>query len=282
MRYQMWKLGIDPLVIPNGLTEEAFRLPTHAALRDFRRRLKGRVVLTKIARWDPDKRWLLAVDTVAELKRLAAHPLLVARGGQEAHGSEVLARAATLGLRVTHRALPLPGAAGLLDALEGLEEADLLILDTPLDGDASRLLLRGSAAVLANSGHEPFGLVGLEAMAVGGLACTGGTGEDYVIPGWNALVLQKMDPHDFVSQFHWLLSDHVRERFLRRNGMTTARRYAWSEIVRRNLLPQVGLPSGPSAPEGLRLGLAGRAARPDAMLARSWQPATGRGRTRQV
>jgi len=48
--------------------------------------------------------------------------------------------------------------------------------------------LRGSLVVLADSVHEPFGLVGLEAMAVRGLACTGGTGEDYAEPGRNALV----------------------------------------------------------------------------------------------
>jgi hypothetical protein len=39
-------------------------------------------------------------------------------------------------------------------------------------------------AVFANSGHEPFGLVGLETMAAGGVACTGCSGEDYAIPGY--------------------------------------------------------------------------------------------------
>jgi hypothetical protein len=53
----------------------------------------------------------------------------------------------------------------------------------------STVLFSGSAAVLANSGREPFGLVGLETMAAGGVACTGSTGEDYVVPGQNALVL---------------------------------------------------------------------------------------------
>ena len=37
--------------------------------------------------------------------------------------------------------------------------------------------------VLANSVSEPFGLVGLEAMAAGGVVLTGGTGEDYAVPG---------------------------------------------------------------------------------------------------
>jgi glycosyltransferase involved in cell wall biosynthesis len=41
------------------------------------------------------------------------------------------------------------------------------------------VLFHSAAAVLANSHHEPFGLVGLETMAAGGVACIGYTGEDY-------------------------------------------------------------------------------------------------------
>ncbi len=37
----------------------------------------------------------------------------------------------------------------------------------------------------------PNGLVGLETMAAGGVACTGGTGEDYAVAGRNALVLPR-------------------------------------------------------------------------------------------
>lgn len=55
-------------------------------------------------------------------------------------------------------------------------------------------------AVLANSGHEPFGLVGLEVMAAGGLAVTGSTGEDYAEAYRNALVLETDDPIEIVSE----------------------------------------------------------------------------------
>ena len=53
----------------------------------------------------------------------------------------------------------------------------------------ARKLFAASDAVLANSIYEPFGLVGLEAMAAGGMIYTGGTGEDYAVNGRNAVVL---------------------------------------------------------------------------------------------
>jgi glycosyltransferase involved in cell wall biosynthesis len=157
-----------------------------------------------VARWDPDKRWLLAIQMVRLLKDQGWQPLLIARGGMEAHGTEVLAAAAATGLRVVERASPTSGVRGLLQAVEGLQAADIVSLRTPLDPESCRVLFRGSAAVLANSGREPFGLVGLETMAAGGVACTGCTGEDYAVPGQNALVLETTDPWEFVSLFRAL------------------------------------------------------------------------------
>ena len=40
---------------------------------------------------------------------------------------------------------------------------------------------------------EPLGLVGLDTMAVKGIACIGNTGEDYAIPGYNAIVMESDD-----------------------------------------------------------------------------------------
>jgi hypothetical protein len=123
--------------------------------------------------------------------------------------------------------------------LEDLHEVDVVSLRSPLDGDSCRVLFRGSAAVLANSGREPFGLVGLETMAMEGVACTGATGEDYVVPGYNALILETTDPQEFVSQYGALHDDPVRERAMRRAGRATAQRYAWPHIVQEVLLPRL-------------------------------------------
>jgi len=76
-------------------------------------------------------------------------------------------------------------------------------------------------------------------MAAGGVACTGCTGEDYSIPGYNALVLESGDPWEFVSLFGELHANPVQERALRRAGQVTARHYAWPHIVQGILLPRL-------------------------------------------
>jgi hypothetical protein len=82
-------------------------------------------------------------------------------------------------------------------------------------------------------------LVGLEAMAVGGLACTGASGEDYAIDGENALVLQRNDPNEFVALYGRVKREPSRSRALRRSGMTTAKHYAWPRVIERSLLPRI-------------------------------------------
>jgi glycosyltransferase involved in cell wall biosynthesis len=127
----------------------------------------------------------------------------------------------------------------LLHTLEGVEEADIVDLCSPLDPNSRRLLLRGSDVVLANSKHEPFGLVGLETMAVGGVACTGCSGEDYAVPGHNALVLETTDPWEFIGLFRTLRAHPAQECALRRAARMTAQQYTWPEIINRILLPRL-------------------------------------------
>ena len=241
MKHCMWEHGVDPIVIPNGLSPDAFRPPEAAAVRSFERHLEGRTVLAKVARFDPDKRWLGALEIVTALRTQGERPLLIARGGAEAHGHEVLAAAHATGLRVVERSVREKGARGLLAQLEGLEDADVVNLRTPLDPEARRVLFQGADTVLANSGREPFGLVGLETMAAGGVACTGCSGEDYAVPGRNALVMQTADPLEFVGLFRRLRANPGEERAIRRAGRATAREYAWAEVIRRQVLPRLDL-----------------------------------------
>jgi glycosyltransferase involved in cell wall biosynthesis len=239
MKHKMWAQNVDPLVIPNGLGEDSFVAPDAEALDVLGKRFSRRVLLSKVARWDPDKRWLLAIDTVAELKRRGQEPLLVARGGKEAHGYEVLEHARRSGLRVVERDNAASGERGLLEGLSDTQDADVVVLRSHLDAHARATLFRASDAVLANSGHEPFGLVGLEAMAAGGLACTGASGEDYAVDGENAFVLQTNDPREFVSLFARTHRAPERNRALRHAGMQTAAKYAWPLVLERSLMPRL-------------------------------------------
>jgi glycosyltransferase involved in cell wall biosynthesis len=197
--------------------------------------------MTKVARGDPDKRGLLAVDTVSAMTRQGWRPLFIARGGLEAHGTEVLRAAVAAGLRVVERSFPQPGPRGLLQALEGLQGVDVVNVRSPIDPASRQVLFRGVDAVLANSGHEPFGPVGLEIMAAGGVACTGCSGEEYAIPGENALVLETSDPLEFVGLFGALRANPSQERALRQAAQRTAQHYAWPQMIHRILLPRLQL-----------------------------------------
>jgi glycosyltransferase involved in cell wall biosynthesis len=245
MKHQMAPLGVEALVVPNGLSAEAFEPLPGGACAALRRHLRDRTVIVKMARWDPDKRWITAVETVAEMKRAGWRPLLLARGGAESYGGEVLAAMSAHGLNRLDRECRRPGVEGMLEALRDVDTGvDVVNLLSHVDPHARRLLFRGSDAVLANSSHEPFGLVGLEAMAAGGLACTGCTGEDYAVPGHNALVLETGEPAEFLGMFARLRSTPEGARAMRHAGWLTARRFSWTEIVGRVLLPRVAVTSG--------------------------------------
>jgi glycosyltransferase involved in cell wall biosynthesis len=109
-----------------------------------------------------------------------------------------------------------------------------------VDPDSRRALFRASDVVLANSTREPFGLVGLETMAAGGIACTGYTGEDYAMSGRNAIVLQTEDPGEFVDLYQQVRANPEYESAMRRAGRSTARQYAWPSIIRTTLAPRLG------------------------------------------
>jgi glycosyltransferase involved in cell wall biosynthesis len=246
MKQRMWQLGVDPLVVPNGLPIRAFQAPDRASCEALRRRFRERTVLVKMARWDPDKGWLAAVRATAELKRLGFRPLLFARGGSEGYGGEVLAEIAARGLSRVDLEWREPGIRGLLDALGDTDGVDVVNLRCHVDPEARAALFRRADAVLANSAHEPFGLVGLETMAAGGLACTGATGEDYALPGRNAVVLETGDPRELVGWLERLRAHPDQARSIRRAGRSTARLFEWSEVAQRVLLPHVEL-SAPHA-----------------------------------
>jgi glycosyltransferase involved in cell wall biosynthesis len=104
--------------------------------------------------------------------------------------------------------------------------------------------------VLANSGHEPFGLVGLEVMGAGGLAFVGSTGEEYAEPDHNAIVLDTDDPREIVVQILRLRDDPDEVKRLKKRGKETARAYVWSEVLKElfRKLDYVALARGVEVP----------------------------------
>jgi glycosyltransferase involved in cell wall biosynthesis len=172
----------------------------------------------------------MAVAALAALKRSGLRVRLLMRGSRDTHGRQVLAEARRLGLSLADEPAPQSAAdlASLLRRHRGTEVVNLVtFLPEPLLGT----IYAAADAVLANSGHEPFGLVGLEVMAAGGLAVTGSTGEDYAVSLRNSLVMETNDPLELVNGLELVHRRPALARRLRREGRRTARAYDWKNVV---------------------------------------------------
>ena len=235
MKFKLWDWGQNPIVIPNGIPREAIAEPEREAVEMVRAAAAAEHFCFKIGRFDPDKRWLMAVSAAAYLKRRGRKVKLVIRGGREPHGTEVINHAQHQGLIAAH--VPAPAdAAGLAAMLRENRESDLINLTTFVRDDLLPVLYAATDAVLANSGHEPFGLVGLEVMAAGGLAVTGSTGEDYAEAFHNAIVLETDDPVELVTELTLLKERPRLGDSIRRHGRVTARNYSWDRVIGQLLL----------------------------------------------
>jgi glycosyltransferase involved in cell wall biosynthesis len=231
MKHMMWTMGLNPLVIPNGIPSRLLRPVNRSQVARIRRVLEAETLLVKIARFDPDKRWLMAMEVVAQLKAENHRVVLLARGGIELHGEEVLAHARKLGL-IVHD-VQTNGDA-LLDYRQGLRtggRADVYNLGYHVPEHFRQVMYAAADMVLANSGREPFGLVGLEAMAAGGVVVTGSTGEDYASPFENALMLDTDNPTEIVTYLHHLREEPGLEEKIRLSAYETAKRFTWEEVV---------------------------------------------------
>jgi glycosyltransferase involved in cell wall biosynthesis len=235
MKHIMWSYGVDPLVIPNGIPTRALEAPSDESTDCIRQQLGDGPLLVKVARWDPDKRWKLALETVAQLKQADRPVRLLARGGMEAHGGEVMDHARALGLQVRDIKADKPGVRAMSEALSAADGADVVNLTSFVAPEDLRVLYRAADGVLANSGREPFGLVGLEAMAAGGTAFTGNTGEEYARHLENAVVLDTADPAEAAWYVAYLADRPREQQRLRTEGRATARLFTWDRVLEQLL-----------------------------------------------
>lgn len=255
MKQAMWPRGVDPMVIPNGIPERWLEPVEQAAVGELRAAYKGRILLSKVARFDPDKRWHMAIAAVGELKRRGHQPVFVMKGGIEPHGTEVLEHAAGIGLTVRDVTAADRSAEAGLAALcggaryrpvtarpkRGGQVADVVNIKSFIPEGMLRALYQASDAVLANSGREPFGLVGLEVMACGGLAMTGATGEEYLRPFENGISVESSDHMEMATYLELLREDPSFAARLRAEGPRTAERYTWPRVIEgiRHRLPYI-------------------------------------------
>lgn len=231
MKHRMWLWGVNPLVVPNGIPRRWLE-PVSQPLVDDLRKLFPELLMTKVGRYDPDKRWIMAVQALGEMKRRGLRPRLLARGGAEHHRYAVVEEARRQGLEWSEvRLSPRAPAREILEELARQGEADILELCFYVPEDFMRVLYAGSDLVLANSGHEPFGLVGLEVMACGGLVFTGSTGEDYAQTFSNCVVVESEDPREIVEYVSSMQAAPAMVEEMRERGRRTAARYLWERVL---------------------------------------------------
>lgn len=235
MKFKMWDWGQNPMVIPNGIPRESIVDGDAQADALLRAAAGAEHFWFKIGRFDPDKRWLTAISAAAYLKRQGRSVKFVIRGGREPHGPEVINHAQHMGLVVRSVQAPTD-AVGLAALLRESKDVDVVNLNTFVSDSLVTSMYTAADAVLANSGHEPFGLVGLEVMATGGLAVTGSTGEDYADPYRNAVVLETDDPIEIVTELSALKERPRLVASIRSRGRRTARDYIWEKIIDQLLL----------------------------------------------
>mgnify|MGYP002400492421 CR=1 FL=1 len=235
MKHKMWNLGVNPLVIPNGIPARHLD-PVHPEtvqrLREIARRGDPkRLFLFKIGRFDPDKRWIMAIEAVARMKE-SGHPVtLFVRGGIEPHGAEVFGHAYHRGLQISDVEAQRPNMAQCIEAIERAAPADIYNLRFFLPEECVRTTYAAADATLANSGHEPFGLVALEVMAAQGIAVTGCTGEDYAISFENSIVSETDDPDEIVGYLLYLMRHPDEQERIRVGGQETARQFLWDRVI---------------------------------------------------
>ena len=235
MKHVMWDWQVNPLVIPNGIPEERIRNGDPELVAQLRGVFPGKELIFKIGRFSPDKRWNMAMEALAEEKRRGRQFAAVIRGGMELHGFEVLANARASGLVIVDVDLPQEPKEAIR-ALEAAPQADVYNVTSFMSDSLVSLFYSASDAVLANSGHEPFGLVGLEVMAAGGVAFVGSTGEDYAVPYLNAVVLDTDDPAEINIALEFLREHPEVAARLRKEAQETARSFTWQNVVRNTLL----------------------------------------------
>jgi len=243
MKHRLWPYSVNPLVIPNGIPHRYLEPVDEGQVRALRETMRRgdpeRLFLFKIGRFDPDKRWLMAIEAAARLK-YSGHPMaMVIRGGLEPHGGEVLTRARQLGLHVKDIEARRPTPEECVDLLREAGEADIYNLRFFVPADFVRTCYAAADATLANSGHEPFGLVGLEVMAAGGIAFTGSTGEDYAVSFENAVALDSDDADEIVGYLLHIMQHPEERQKIGAAGRRTAAEYTWEEVI-DNLAGKLG------------------------------------------
>jgi glycosyltransferase involved in cell wall biosynthesis len=224
------RIGISSLLIPSGIDIRLHDRADPRLLAEMKQALAGRPTLVKVGRFDPGRNWIQAVDALAELHAAGINARLIVRGRHNEYAERVFARAYERGLSLDRLAYEGTDGHKLIDAI-ALSDRPIVYLHAFLDEPTLSALYAAADAVLANTGREPFGLVGLEVIAAGGIAVCGSTGIEYAEPFVNAIVCDTADGRELATYLRALLANPSVAHEMRRAGAETAERYSWSHAL---------------------------------------------------
>jgi glycosyltransferase involved in cell wall biosynthesis len=230
MKFELARNGVPSLVIPNGIETRLLSGADPKLLAEMKQALAGRPTLVKVGRFDPDKNWLQAIDALAELHASGINARMIVRGGRDPYADVVFARAHERGLNVERIGYEGSDGHKVIDGI-ALADGPIVHLRAFLDDATLYALYAAADAVLANSGKEPFGLVGLEVMAAGGVAVCGATGEEYAEPFVNAIVCDTSDGRELATYLRALFANPGIGDDMRRAGAETVGRYTWGHAL---------------------------------------------------
>jgi len=245
MKQIMLKIGINPLVIPNGIPKAILNEVNKQNVSKLKGMIDADVTISKVARWHPDKGWEPAVRAIEILKKLRLRPVLLARGGVKAYDLKTCYRPNPVGLVFSdisldgdpkecyERALSKEDFTAYYEAIHRAGSADILNFLFPMPYPFLQLIYESSDVVLANSIHEPFGLVGLEAMAAGAVVFTGCSGEDYATHMYNAIVLDTSSAEEITFYVDYLRTHPEEKRTISKAARRTAEQWTWEKVVKR-------------------------------------------------
>ena len=231
MRMELAKVDVEAAILPNGIAERYLKPLLPSDVTALRQAFADRPTFVKVARFDVDKRWLWAIDAIAAMRDAGMRPRFIMRGSRNPYSDIVGERIRARDLSIDRLALRPTATSRDLAGAIATTNAEIVFLDFFIDEKALRSLYTAADGVLANSEKEPFGLVGLEVMAAGGIAYLGRTGEDYAVPFGNAIVVQSDDPRELLTSHLMLRERPELARAIRTDGRATAKRFAWPRVL---------------------------------------------------
>jgi glycosyltransferase involved in cell wall biosynthesis len=247
MKQIMLKKGINPVVLPNGIPEVLLETVDEAAVSQIKEILGAETIFAKVDRWHQDNGWGPAVNAVNNLNRVGDSAKLLAHIGVVSDRKKVAHEAKLLGMVIKNITLEIDSNNSYLnamsendltpyfEALTKVSTSDIFNFDYPIPPSLLSLLYQASDVVLADSDHDPFGFVGMEAMAAGSILFTSRRTKGHAEHMQNAVVLERYTAEEIQFYVSYLRLHPEKREMIRACARQTAEQWTFKGVAKRLL-----------------------------------------------